>query len=107
MTTTKGPRRRLSKPQYFEPPEDWDTFTVMLKLSGTRHIQKAVTSLTDAELRWVGRVVAAELNLRVSQHTKDELRAWLSDQPDVAEEARRGFEAIDDGRYQKISRRTS
>jgi hypothetical protein len=34
----------------------------------------------------------------------DELRHWIDAQPDIADEARRGFEAIDAGRFRKVSR---
>jgi hypothetical protein len=35
----------------------------------------------------------------------EELRSWMRAQPDIAEEARQGFEAIDAGRYRRVSRR--
>ena len=37
--------------------------------------------------------------------SESEMRAWLNSQPDIAEEARRGFEAIDAGHFRRVSRR--
>jgi hypothetical protein len=36
--------------------------------------------------------------------TGDELRDWINAQPDIAKEARQGFEEIEAGRYRKVSR---
>jgi hypothetical protein len=50
----------------FDPPEPWVGLHFRLSTVGQRRHEVSVGGLSDAELRWVARVVAAEHRRRVA-----------------------------------------
>lgn len=68
MNLRRGGRQGIVNPRDYRPPDGWETFSIRLYgRANARQQQSTINKLTDAQLSWLARVAARELEHRANR----------------------------------------